>query len=293
MSLNAPPDNCVPLDFDRIDHLPKSQLDSIRALHESFGRALSYSLSLYLRSEVSADQIVVDQLSFEEFTRSLPASTCIAGLGITPFHGCALVEISPALLAPILDHVTGGDGKLSGSLDRELTELEKEILDGFFRMVATDLSGAWKPLVPVQFTVESLETSPPAKSILPNDRVVVASMELNVGESHGPLNFVVPTIALKSMRQYFDQQGAAVRDPACDTAQALRRFLERRLRLDIHCCLTGARVRLRDLLALERGQVLDLGVPIDSSVTAVLNGQPEFQGELQVLGSKLAMRVQS
>ena len=62
--------------------------------------------------------------------------------------------------------------------------------------------------------------------------------------------------------------------------------------LDVVRPLAGARVRLGELSSLEPGHVLDVGMPIDSPVTTPPNGKPHFQGGLQVIGSRIAMRVQ-
>ena len=290
MSSEATPEY-APLDFGRVDHVPESQLETVRALHESFGRLFSESLGVYLRSEISAGQITVDQLPFADFARCLPFFTCLACFGIAPFHGCALLEVSPVLLAPILDHVMGGNGKLSSVLEREMTELEKEMLDDFFKLLAGNLTAAWKRLAPIRFEMESIETSAVSDRISPAESVVVTAMELRIGEHKGTLNFAMPVIALKALRPYFDQQGKPQKTAGRDSEKVLRRKLARRLQLHVECSLAGARLTLRDLLSLEPGQVLDLGVPIDSPVTAVLNGKPHFQGKLQVAGSKLALRV--
>ena len=50
---------------------------------------------------------------------------------------------------------------------------------------------------------------------------------------------------------------------------------------------------MRDLLSLEPGDVLDLGVPLDSTVTALVNGHPHFEGDLVANGPRTAMVVRS
>ena len=51
-------------DFHRLDRLPKSQLDSLRQIHENFVRSLASSLSAYLRSYAVLNLISLEQISY-------------------------------------------------------------------------------------------------------------------------------------------------------------------------------------------------------------------------------------
>src|SRR5579862_5577754 len=85
-------------DFRRTDRIAKDQLRTIHLLHENFTRAMSSSLSAYLRSYVVVNLISVEQLSFLEFTQSLPSPTCLITLGMKPYDGSAILEINPSLV---------------------------------------------------------------------------------------------------------------------------------------------------------------------------------------------------
>jgi flagellar motor switch protein FliM len=74
---------------------------------------------------------------------------------------------------------------------------------------------------------------------------------------------------------------------------AIRKKLARELMLSVECALSGASIRVRDLLSLEPGDVLDLGLPADSAMTALVNGRPHFEGEMAANGPRTAMVVRS
>jgi flagellar motor switch protein FliM len=284
----------VPFDFRRLDRIPKSQLGIIRFLHETFVRTLSASLSVYLRSYVYGDLIKVEQLPYGDFAERLSSPTCIACLSMQPYDGCSLVEVNQNLLATILDHVLGGNGKMPATMDREITDIEQDMLEGFYRIIARDLSEAWKPIAPLRFAVDSLETTPqPSKRIARNEAVVAVAMELRISDNTGVVNLAIPCITLKAMRQQFDQQWTHQKVTSQATAMAIQKKLSRELMLNVEFALSGADIRVRDLLNLESGDVLDLGMPVDSAITALVNGQPHFQGEMVTNGSRTAMVVRS
>jgi flagellar motor switch protein FliM len=285
---------CVPFDFRRLDRIPNSQLSVIHFLHETFVRSLSASLSLYLRCYVSGALITVEQLPFGDFAETLASPTCIAYLSMQPYDGYSLIEVNQALLAPILDYVLGGNGKLRTALDREITDIEQDMLGGFLRIIAHDLAEAWKPIASIQFAVDSLETTPQlSKRIATNETVVAVTLELRIGDDAGVINLAIPSITLKAMRHRFDQQWTSHRTQGSQTQAAIRRKIARELDLDVDCALLGASMRLRDLLSMQPGQVLDLGISGDSGLTALVNGCPHFRGEMVRSGSKVSMAVRS
>lgn len=286
--------SCVPFDFRRLDRIPKSQLSTIHFLHETFVRTLSASLSVYLRTYAAGNLISVEQLPYGEFAENLSSPTCIGCLSMEPYDGWLLVEVNQALLAVILDHVLGGNGKMRSSLDREVTDIEQDMLEGFFRIIAHDLAEAWKPIAPLRFAVDKLETTPQLSNrIARNEAVVAVAMELRISDNAGVVNLAIPSITLKAMRQRFDQQSSAQKVGSQVTAMAIRKKLTRELMLDVECALSGASIRVRDLLGLETGDVLDLGMPLDSAVAALVNGLPHFEGELVANGQRTAMVVRS
>lgn len=58
-------------DFKRPDKFSKDQIRTLYMLHENFARLLNTYLSTHLRAIVNVNVASVDQLTYEEFVRSL------------------------------------------------------------------------------------------------------------------------------------------------------------------------------------------------------------------------------
>src|ERR1700722_13609731 len=197
----------VPFDFRRPDRIAKSQLRAIHQLHDNFVRNLVSSLSRYLRSYLIVNLVSVEQLSFSEFLECLPSPTCIASLGLKPYDGNAVLELNPSLIFPILEILLGGDGKLPFNTQREITEIERALLDGLFKLVLHDLREAWRFVAQIDFSIDTVETEPQFLQILsPTEAVVAVAIEIRIGDSIGMMNFAIPSFIIKMMRQKFDQQ---------------------------------------------------------------------------------------
>src|SRR3984885_1339222 len=169
----------VPFDFRRPDRIAKSQLHAIHQLHDNFVRNLVSSLAAYLRSYLIVNLVSVEQLSCAEFLECLPSPTCLASLGLKPYDGNAILELNSALIFPVIEILLGGDGKLQFSSQREVTEIEQVLLDGFLGLVLRDLHDAWKFVTPIDFSIERIETEPQFLQIMaPSEAVVSVAIEI-------------------------------------------------------------------------------------------------------------------
>jgi flagellar motor switch protein FliM len=277
----------VPFDFRRPDRIAKSQLRAIHQLHETFVHNLISSLSAYLRTYLLVNLVSVEQLSCEEFLNGLPSPTCMLSLGLRPYDGYGLLELSPALVFPILEVLLGGDGKSGTALRREITEIEQKLLDSLFRIVLNDLKEAWQAVAPIEFAIHSVETEPQFLRVLaPTEAVVAVGIEIRIGDNVGMMNIAVPSIIAKMMRKKFDQQWSVRRTQSTETEQAgmLTRLRPARLALDVQ--LLGPRLLARELLRLAEGDVLAFDFPVDRPLTGLLNGKLRFRGRIVQTGRK-------
>jgi flagellar motor switch protein FliM len=285
--------HAIPYDFRRPDRIAKEQLRAVHLLHDSFARTLASSLSAYLRAYVVVNLVSVEQLSFAEFSQCLPSPTCLVSLGLKPYEGSAVLEISSALVFPILEMLLGGTGKTSSNMRREVTEIEQVVLDGLYRIILHDLRQAWQGISPIDFTIEARETEPQLLQVMaPNEAVVAIGLEVRMADNSGMINIGMPSIIIKMLRQKFEQQWSVRRAQSTEDEQArvLRLLKPARLRLDAR--LEGPAALAEDLGRLEAGDVLRFDFPVDRPVSLLVNGKRKYTGYLVTTGQKKAFLVQ-
>jgi flagellar motor switch protein FliM len=287
-----PPQRVQVYDFRRPDRIAKDQLRSIHILHENFSRALSSSLSGFLRAYVAVNLLSVEQLAFAEFVRSLPSPTSLVALGMKPYDGNSLLEINPALVFPILEMLLGGNGLGSKHIDREITEIEQSILDGLLRIILQDLRTAWQTVSAIEFSIEGHETEPQLLQILaPNEAVVCITMEVRIGETTGTMNLGIPSILVKMLRQKFDQQWTSRKAISTEDEHQRVLHLLRLAELRMDARLEGARMRVDTLLELQEGDVLAFDYPVNRPLAVTVNGALRYRGEVVTTGRKRAVEV--
>ena len=280
-------------DFRRLDRIAKSQLRAIHLLHDNFVRNLVSSLSAYLRTYLIVNLVSVEQLSYAEFLECLPSPTCIASLGLKPYDGNAVLELNSSLIFPILEILLGGNGKASTSIQREITEIEQNLLDGLFRIILRDLKEAWKGVTTIDFSVESLETEPQFLQILaPTEAVVAIAIEIRIGETIGMMNIAIPSIIIKMMRQKFDQQWTVRKTESTSNEQIRILDLIRPARVSAEIVLEGPTLLLEDMVKLEEGDVLTFDYAVDKPLGLLINGKRKFSGQIATIGPKLGFSVE-
>jgi flagellar motor switch protein FliM len=290
-SANNPELKATPFDFRRPDRIPKSQLRAIRFLHENFVRSLVSSLTAYLRAYLSGTLISVEQVPYATFLEGLPPQTCMIPLSLSPFGGNALLEINPSLIFPILELLLGGKNT-SAKANRELTEMERHLLDSLFRLIARDLEETWKGVADVEFKIDSPETGRQLiRTLGPTEAVVAIGMEFRIDDASGMINLAMPSITIKGMVQKFDQQWTAGQTDPSDAEQ--RRVLKmlRRATVEIEPQLVSS-LSVKDLLALEVGSVVVLDHTVNRPVKSNANGKTKFDGEVVCAGAHRAFLIE-
>jgi len=112
--------------FRRPDKFSKDNLRALRDIHREFSKAISLVLSGYLRMRVEIEIVSVDQLTYEEFVRSMPSPISVGVFEFEPLSGQILLGISFEVISCIVNRMLGGVG-VTDPQARELTDIEKAL----------------------------------------------------------------------------------------------------------------------------------------------------------------------
>lgn len=281
----------VPFDFRKPGQAPGSQMRAIYVLKQKFLHRIVSSLSAYLRSSVTAQLLAVDHLSYAEFLRGLASPTCVVSIGMHPGEANAVLELNPSLIFPIIEILLGGNGKPGAAANREITEIEQNVLDGLFRIVLQALAEAWKDVLPVTLTLDSVGKE--ARLIhAPHEPVVAISIDIKLEEGGGRLNLAVPTEILTMHGEASDAQSTPRKVEASEAEQGHMLELLRDAKVTVEAHLDGPMLRVRELLELKEGDVLTFDHPIGEPVGGFVNGKRKFAAQIVSTGKKKAFQIE-
>jgi len=280
-------------DFSRLDRIPRSQLRALNLVHENFVRSLASSLSAYLRSYVALSLVSVEQVSYSEFLKGLASPTCIAYLGLQPFDGTAVLEIGMNLLFGLIELLLGSKGRSALTVQRKITDIEKNLVHTLMRVILRELSDAWKSVAEISFTVQSLASEPQLLHVLaPAEAVIVIAIEVRIGTTWGLMNLAIPSIFVKRLSNKFDQLLQVRRAATTARDQSRLALLIENAAVSFEARIKAGTISTQTLVQLEIDQVLILEHPLERQVNGYLNDREKWMGHIVVHGEKLAFRLE-
>ena len=114
-------------------------------VHENYARIISGFLTAQVRTNVQVNVAIVDQVTYEEFIRSISNPTILTIYKMPPLSGSLLLETSPQFVFQILDVLFGGSGQMTYKV-RDFTEIEKTVMRTICEKLVENLKLAWKTL---------------------------------------------------------------------------------------------------------------------------------------------------
>src|SRR4030043_509282 len=184
-------------DFRRPGKFSKDHIRTLQMMHETFARLTTTALSAQLRALVGVHVASVDQLTYEEFIRSIPNPTTLAVVDMDPLKGSAILEIDPAITFSIIDRLFGGQGE-GAKFSRELTDIEQSVMEGIIVRVLGNLRESWSTVIDLRPRLGGIEVNPQFAGIVPpQEMVVLVTRETKVGEVEGMMNLCIPYLTIE------------------------------------------------------------------------------------------------
>lgn len=281
-------------DFKRPDKFSKEQIRTVSIMHETFARLTTTSLSAQLRSLVQVHVASVDQLTYEEFIRSIPNPTTLAVINMDPLKGSAILEIDPAITFSIIDRLFGGHGEGTNVM-RELTDIESSVMEGIIVRVLGNMREAWSQVIDLRPRLGQIETNPQfAQIVPPTEMVVLVTLETKVGDVEGMMNFCIPYLTIEPIISKLSAQywySSVRRGTTTENLNILRDRLAT-IEVALVAEVGAMNLTVRDVLSLRAGDVVRLqNTRVSDPMVLKIGNRPKFLCKPGQVGSKLAVQI--
>ncbi len=280
-------------DFRRPSKFAKEQIRTLVMIHENFSRLLTSSLSAYLRTMIQSEVASVDQLTYEEFTKSLQNPTVINILGLQPLEGSMVVEFAPNLAFAFIDRLLGGQGAYDGIL-RELTEIEQMVTRRIVMRMASSIKEAWNNVMDVEPDYQGMETNPLFTQVIPpTEMVILVTLDLKIAEISGLMNLCYPYILLEpvlnrlSSQYWFASSKKSFTPKDINTLKS--RLQEAMIPVDVE--LGRTTISVRDMLNLAIGDVIKLDQNLKKPLVIKVGKEEKYYGYPGISQNKLAIQL--
>ncbi|WP_319561865.1 flagellar motor switch protein FliM [Marispirochaeta sp.] len=281
-------------DFKRPDKFSKEQIRTVSIMHETFARLTTTALSAQLRSMVHVHVASVDQLTYEEFIRSIPNPTTLGIINMDPLKGSAVLEIDPAITFSIIDRLFGGQGE-GTKVQRDLSDIEQSVMEGIIVRILGNLREAWSQVIDLRPRLGQIETNPQfAQIVPPTEMVVLVTLETKVGEVEGMMNFCIPYLTIEPIISKLSAQYmySTVRSGA--TTENLNIIKERlsTVHINVVAEIGSINLTVRDVLSLRMGDVIRLqDTRTSDPMVLKIGNRKKFLCRPGLVGNKVAVQI--
>lgn len=281
-------------DFRRPNKFSKDQLNTIEVIYENFCRLLTTFLSGTLRNRVIAKVASVDQVTYDEFVRSIPNPTILNVFSMEPLEGKGILELNPIIGFSMIDRLLGGPG-LGTLKGRTLTEIERSVTERTVEKILFFFGDAWKSLLEIETVLESIEINPQFTQIVsPREMVVIIAIEIKIGDTEGFINICLPCLMLEPIAMKLNTKfwfASSTRHTPEDKSEYVKRVIKKTF-LPLSVSLEKNSITVRELLGLQVGDVIELEHKKNQDVEIYVGPHLKYYGAPGLMGNnKMAVRI--
>lgn len=280
--------------FRRPDKFSKDNLRALRDIHREFSKAISLVLSGYLRMRVEIEIVSVDQLTYEEFVRSMPSPISVGVFEFEPLSGQILLGISFEVISCIVNRMLGGVGNIEAQT-RELTDIEKALAKKIINIIIKSLEDSWNAIIPVTGKFISLDDNYQSIQVATAGEIVaLLTFEVQISGKHfGLFSLCFPYPVLEtvlghlSTQHIFQTKGlVASNDERLKMISKLNTS-----NVDLRVQFGQCNITLDDFLQLSEGDIIKLDNKVSDDLIVKVNGEKKFFARPGTMKDKICVKI--
>jgi len=271
----------------------KDHTRTLQIMHENFSRLLQTYLSGYLRALVQIEVISVDQLTYNEFTNSMPNPSVLGIVDFAPLNGSIIVEMTPSVSFAMIERVLGGTGH-AFERTRGFTEIELSLLEKILGQFISFFKDPWKNVIELKPRLKKIETNPQFAQIMsPNETVALITLNTKVGNIEGMIHICIPHLVIEpvipKLSTKFWFSGVSKEITGSDL-----KIIEKKIQstiLPLSVVLGSNDILVKDFLGLNIGDVIPLNTSSNEDLKIYIGSLLKFYGKPGLKKNKVAVKI--
>lgn len=282
-------------DFQRPAKFSKEHLRTLEFIFEQYGRLVATNLTVYLRKSIQVNVLNSETVTFSEFANALVSPALLGIVDLEPLSGKVMMDISTNLGFAIIDRMLGGEG-VPLEKNRELSEIERAIVEKVMVTCVQLLREPWKNVVDLSPYLERIETNPQfAQIIAPSDMVAIVTLSIKIGDVEGMMNFCLPFFTLEDVMDKLNTKYwySSMKEYGEGNYEESIESVLRKTRIPVHAVLGHSSVSVSDFLNLQVGDIIKLDSKVDTDMEVYVGNIKKFMALPGASGDGYAVRVTS
>src|SRR5213083_849008 len=239
-------------------------------------------------------RLMTTSLRIGDYMNSIPLPAVLSVFKAEEWENFGLATVDSSLIYSMVDVLLGGRrGQTSLRIEgRPYTTIETNLVKRLVEVVLADAEQAFRPLSPVTFSIDRLETNPRFAAISrPANAAILVRLRIDMEDRGGNIELLLPYATIEPIRPVLLQMFMGEkfgRDPiweghfATEVAQA---------EISVDAVLYEADIPLKQLMALKVGDTLPLEMSADALVAVRCGNVTLTEGRMGRVGDRVAIRV--
>ncbi len=285
--------SALPFDFRRPSKFSRDHVRALQIVHETFARQLSTVLATTLRSIGQVTLTSVEQLTYDEYVRSLPNPSYMVIMSLNPLPGAAIFQLPLPIAFSAVDRLLGGNGE-APSPKRPLTEIEANLMRSLIDRALRELEYAYESLVRIEAEIIQHEFNPQfAQIAAPSDMALSASFEVRIGEKRGTATICIPHNMMQQVLESIASQQLFA-DRSKHHPEHWARTLEDAIHnvpVDLSVVFDSVSLTSGEVVGLRVGDIVPLEHSVDTPLTVQVDGVACYQAVTGRRSKRLACLI--
>ncbi len=270
------------------------RLPMLEIVFDRLVRLMTTSLRNFTSDNVEVTLDRITSVRFGDYLNSIPLPAVLAVFKAEEWDNFGLFTVESSLIYSMIDVLLGGRrGQSAIRIEgRPYTTIETNLVKRMIEVVLADAELAFKPLSPVKFNIDRLETNPRFAAISrPANAAILVRLRIDMEDRGGNIELLLPYATIEPIRDVLLQMFMGEkfgRDPiweghlATEIGQA---------EIAVDAVLYEAKLPLKQLMQLDVGDTLTLDLKPDAVVTVRCGDVTLTEGRMGRVGDRVAVRV--
>ena len=270
------------------------RLPMLEIVFDRLVRLMTTSLRNFTSDNVEVSLDNISSIRFGDYLNSIPLPAILSVFRAEELNNYGLLTVDSNLIYSIVDVLLGGRrGTAAMRIEgRPYTTIETNLVKRLVEVVLADAEQAFRPLSPVTFSIDRLETNPRFAAISrPANAAILVRLRIDMEDRGGNIELLLPYATIEPIRSVLLQMFMGEmfgRDPiweghfATEVAQA---------QISVDAVLYEAEIPLKQQMMLKIGDTLPLELRSDALVAVRCGSVTLTEGRMGRVGDRVAIRV--
>ncbi len=286
-----------PVEIAAVEQIKRGKLPGLEMVAERYSRAFRSALSTHLGRVSSAQVKEIQFCRFSEFYKTLELPSNLHLFRLNPLPSQALLVFSNPLVHQFVEILFGAGGmpsKTRANVNRELSAIEQRLITKVALLALDCFTEAWTPVKDVENIYISSESNPLAlQAITASENVAVLRFEVELGTESFPMTICLPFSLLAPVREKLEKGAVTTNYSEKNSSDSRLSEQLSHAHVTVRVELAQGKQKVRDILALEVGDILELSTAADEAAKVYVEGSLKFRGIAgEAKGSKV-LKIQS